>query len=468
MRHALSAAATFAIEEVAEAVRGEVRGRAGVRWAGVSIDSRTIARGELFFAIAGPRFDGHAFLAEAAARGAAAAVVERSVEAPSGLTLVRVADTTRALSDLAGHVRRLADLPVVVITGSMGKTTTKDMTAALLATAGPVLKTEGNLNNQFGLPLTLFRLRPEHTAAVLELGMSAKGELKALSLIARPDIAVLTNVAPVHLEFFGSVDEIAQAKAEVFAGLAPGGLAVLNGDDPRVRRAGEAWSGRVVWFGRDRRHEVSAENARGTAFGTRFDLRVGGQTLDVALPLPGFHFVMNFLAAAAVAHALGVEPQVLADAATHLLAAPHRGEMRRLGSGIILLDDCYNSNPEALEAASLALASAGGRRRVFILGDMRELGPRGPEFHREAGERLAQRTEVLAAVGPLAVHFLEGAKRGGMAPSALHAFPDAGAAAAAVPELVRPGDAVLVKGSRGVSLESVVEALLARYGEVDG
>jgi UDP-N-acetylmuramoyl-tripeptide--D-alanyl-D-alanine ligase len=468
MRCALSAPATFAIEEVAAAVRGEVRGPAGVSGTGVSIDSRTLARGELFFAIAGPRFDGHAFLAEAAGRGAAAAVVERTAEAPSGLPLVRVADTTRALSDLASHVRRLADLPVVAITGSMGKTTTKDMTAALLATQGPVLKTEGNLNNQFGLPLTLFRLRPEHTAAVLELGMSAPGELRALSLVARPDIAVLTNVAPVHLEFFASVDEIARAKAEVFAGLAPGGLAVLNGDDPRVRRAGEEWGGRVVWFGRDRRHDVSAENARGTAFGTRFDLKVGGQTVEVALPLAGFHSVMNFLAAAAVAHERGIEPTVVAEAATHLVAAPHRGEIRRLTGGITLLDDSYNSNPEALEAASQALASAGRRRRVFILGDMLELGPRAPEFHREAGARLAERTEVLAAVGPLALHFLEGAKRAGMATSALHAFPDAAAVAAALPDLVRPGDAVLVKGSRGVSLESVVEALLARYGEVRG
>jgi UDP-N-acetylmuramoyl-tripeptide--D-alanyl-D-alanine ligase len=166
-----------------------------------------------------------------------------------------------------------------------------------------------------------------------------------------------------------------------------------------------------------------------------------------------------------VAHARGIEPQVLAEAATHLVAAPHRGEIRRLSGGITLLDDSYNSNPEALEAASSALASA-GRRRVFILGDMLELGPRAPEFHREAGARLAERTEVLAAVGPLALHFLEGAKRAGMATSALHAFPDAAAVAAALPDLVRPGDAVLVKGSRGVSLESVVEALLARYGEV--
>ncbi len=468
MRHALSAPATFAIEEVAEAVHGEVQGRTGVPCSGVSIDSRTIAQGELFFAIAGPRFDGHAFLAEAAARGATAAVVEQPVEAPPGLTLVRVADTTRALSDLARHVRLLAEVPVVVITGSMGKTTTKDMAAALLATAGPVLKTEGNLNNQFGLPLTLFRLRPEHTAAVLELGMSAPGELRSLSLIARPDIAVLTNVAPVHLEFFASVDEIARAKAEVFAGLAPGGLAVLNGDDPRVRRAGEAWSGPVVWFGRDRRYEVSAEKVRGTAFGMRFDLKVGGQTVEVALPLPGVHFVMNFLAAVAAAHARGIKPEAMAEAATHLSAAPHRGEVRRLGGGITLLDDCYNSNPEALEAVSLALGSAGARRRVAVLGDMLELGQRGPEFHREAGERLAERIQVLAAVGPLAQHFLEGAKRAGMATGALHAFKDAAAAASAVPELVRPGDVVLVKGSRGINLELVVEALLARYGEVEG
>ena len=231
-----------------------------IAFTGVSIDSRTTPPGALFVAVRGPRFDGHDFLAEAARRGARAALVHRDAEAPAGLPLVRVADTTKGLADLARHVRREAALPVVAVTGSVGKTTTKDMTAHLLATRGPVLKTEGNLNNQYGLPLTLLRLKPEHTAAVLELGMSAPGEIRALSTLAEPDVATITRIAPVHLEFFPSVEAIAEAKAEILEGLRPGGAAVLNGDDPRVRAIGERFRGRVVWFGRDRRCEVSAEN----------------------------------------------------------------------------------------------------------------------------------------------------------------------------------------------------------------
>ena len=233
-----------------------------IAFTGVSIDSRTIPPGALFVAVRGPRFDGHDFLAEAAGRGARAALVHRDAPAPAGLPLVRVADTTKGLADLARRVRREAAIPVVAVTGSVGKTTTKDMTAHLLATRGPVLKTEGNLNNQYGLPLTLLRLKPEHTAAVLELGMSAPGEIRELSALAEPDVATITRIAPVHLEFFPSVDAIAEAKAEILEGLRPGGTAVLNGDDPRVRAIGERFSGRVVWFGRDRRFEVSAENER--------------------------------------------------------------------------------------------------------------------------------------------------------------------------------------------------------------
>jgi len=436
---------------------------------GVSIDSRTIERGEVFFAIAGPRFDGHDFLAEVAEKGAAAAVVHRDAATPPGLPLVRVADTTDALGDLARHVRlAAAELPVVVITGSVGKTTTKEMAAALLATRGPVLKTEGNLNNRYGLPLTLLGLRPEHTAAVLELGMSAPGELAALARIAQPDVAVITRVGPVHLEFFASVDAIAEAKAEVLDGLREGGVAVLNGDDPRLRRVGEARKRRVVWFGRDRRHEVSAESWRGTAFGMRFDLRVGGRTVDVALPLPGPHFVSNFLAAAAVAHVLGIAPEAMADAATRMTAPRHRGEVRRLREGVTLLDDCYNSSPDALEAAVVALGMASGRRRVAVLGDMLELGPAGPALHRERGAALAGRVDLVVGVGALAKELLEGARAGGLPAGRLRHFDDSAAAASAIGAIVEPGDAVLVKGSRGVRLEAVVDALGERFGEREG
>jgi UDP-N-acetylmuramoyl-tripeptide--D-alanyl-D-alanine ligase len=432
--------------------------------AGVSIDSRTVDPGELFVAIEGPRFDGHDFLAAAAARGARAALVRRDVEAPEDLALVRVADTTLALGDLARHVRRQADLPVVGVTGSVGKTTTKDMIAALLETRGPVLRTAGNLNNHWGLPLTLLGLGPEHTAAVLEMGMSGPGELRRLSGIALPDVAVITRVAAVHLEFFDSVDAIADAKAEILEGLGPGGTAVLNGDDPRLRRVGEAFGGRVVWFGRDRRSDVSAERWRGTAFGMRFDLRVGGETVDVALPLAGPHFVENFLAAAAAAHVLGITPGMMAEAATGLSAARHRGEVRRLGDGVVLLDDSYNSSPEALTAAVVALTLAPGARRVAVVGDMLELGERGPGLHRASGQTLAGKVDAVVGVGPLAAEIVAGAREGGLSAEAAHHFEDADSAAARIGTLVRGGDAVLVKGSRGIHLERVVDALVERFG----
>ena len=432
---------------------------------GVSIDSRTIVAGALFVALKGPRFDGHDFLLEAAGRGATAALVHREAPAPAGLPLVRVADTTKGLSDLARHVRREAALPIVGVTGSVGKTTTKDMTAHLLATRGPVLKTEGNLNNQYGLPLTLLRLAPEHTAAVLEMGMSAPGEIRALSRLAEPDVATITRVAPVHLEFFPSVDAIAEAKAEILEGLRPGGVAVLNGDDPRVRAIGERFQGRVVWFGWDRRHDASAESWGGTAFGMRFLLHLGGRTVDVALPLAGPHFVTSFLAAAAAAHVLGVSPEAMAEAAASLRPASHRGEVRRLGEEVVLLDDCYNSSPEALEAAVVTLGLAPGRRRVAVLGDMLELGPTGPMLHHAAGQALAGRVDVVVGVGALAKEIVEGARKAGLPGSSLHHFATAPDAVAAVEGLVRPGDAVLVKGSRGVRLETVVAAITSRFGE---
>jgi UDP-N-acetylmuramoyl-tripeptide--D-alanyl-D-alanine ligase len=328
-----------------------------------------------------------------------------------------------------------------------------------------VLKTEGNLNNQYGLPLTLLRLTSEHKAAVLELGMSAAGELRALTALAEPDVATITRIAPVHLEFFASIDAIADAKAEILEGLRPGGTAVLNGDDPRVRRIGERFAGRVVWFGRDRRFDVSAEAWRGTAFGMRFDLRVAGRTLDVALPLAGPHFVENFLAAAAAAHVLGVAPEAVAEAASRLRPAPHRGELRRLGEGVIVLDDCYNSSPAALEAAVVALGLVPGLRRVAVVGDMLELGATGPELHRVAGRALAGRVDVVVGIGPLAQEIVTGARDAGLAGAALAHFPDAASAARAVASLVTPGDAVLVKASRGMRLEQVVDALAARFGE---
>ena len=340
------------------------------------------------------------------------------------------------------------------------------MTARILETRGPVLRTEGNLNNHFGVPLTILRLRPEHTAAVVEIGMSAPGEIRTLTRIALPDVAVITKIAPVHLEFFPSVDAIAEAKAEILEGVPPGGTAVLNGDDPRVVRIAERFAGRIVWFGKDRRFEVSAERWRGTAAGMRFDLRVGGRAVDVALPLAGPHFVANFLAAAGAAHALGVSAEAMADAALRLAPARHRGEVRPLGERVVVLDDCYNSSPDALEAAAVALTLLPGRRHVAVVGDMLELGATGPALHRESGRSLGGRADVVVGVGPLAADIVDGAREAGLPEGSLHRFADADAAAAALGAgIVEGGDAVLVKGSRGVRLEKVVDALAARFGE---
>ncbi len=465
--NAVMTAAGLSLERVLAATAGRLVAPVpgGLALGSVSIDSRTLEPGALFVAIRGPRFDGHAFLDAARARGAAAALVEREVSVPSGLPIVRVADTTRALLDLARHVRRAFANPVVAVTGSVGKTTTKDMTAELLSSRGLVLKTEGNLNNQYGLPLTLLRLSSEHVAAVLELGMSAAGELRLLATASEPDLATITRIAPVHLEFFASLDAIADAKAEILEGLRPGGTAVLNGDDERLRRIGERFPGRVVWFGRDRRFDVSAENWRGTAFGMRFDLRIGGRALDVALPLAGPHFAENFLAAAAAAHVLGMAPEDVAEAATRMRPARHRGELRRLGEGVIVLDDCYNSSPVALEAAVVALGLVPGLRRIAVLGDMLELGAAGPKLHREAGRGLAGRVDVVVGIGPLAREIVAGARAAGHSAAGLVHFAAAEGAAEAVASLVTPGDAVLVKASRGMRLEQVLDALAARFGE---
>ncbi len=445
---------------------GDIRAAVGAQWTpdpgelvatGVSIDSRTLGRGDLFIAIQGPRSDGHHFVAQAAERGAVAAVVSRTV--PAALPLLVVGDTTRALADLARSVRKGFQAPVVAITGSTGKTTTKEFTAGLLAVRGTVLKTEGNLNNQFGLPLTLCRLEPTHRAAVLELGMSAPGELRVLTRIALPDVALITNVAPVHLEFFPSIAAIAAAKAEILDGLGGDGVVVLNHDDPHLRALGERCGRRVIWFGSSPDCDVSAAIQRSTLEGSTFDLLVRGRAIPIELAVPGRHAVDNFMAAAAVAFVLEVDPAALGGLAARLAPARHRGEVLRLSDGTLLLDDCYNSNPTAVVAAAATLGAVAGRRRVAFLGDMLELGERSPDLHRGAGERIAPWVDVLVAVGPLAQGFIEGARRPAQRAPECLAFDGASAAAAAAADVVRSGDVVLVKGSRGVGLETVVQRL---------
>ena len=460
--------AKLRLDEIARVSGGSIlQGPPELTFERYGIDSRRTEPGELFFAVPGRR-DGHDFVAAAAARGAAGAVVARPVAVPSaGFGLVRVEDTVAALQALAHAVLVREPVKVVGITGSVGKTTTKEFTAALLAPRFSVLKSEGNYNNHLGLALSLLRLEPGHDAAVLEMGMSAPGEIRALTRVAPPDVAVITNVSPVHLQFFRDLDEIARAKKEILDGAKPGAAAVLNADDPLVMKIASGFPGRKLTFGRAPGADVRAEELRSAGYsGFSFVLRYGQESALILLPFLNEAAVVNLLAAAAVSFALGLRLDDIRPAILGLRPLPGRGFLAEAPGGVRVYDDSYNSNPRALEAVLSSLAVLPAARKVAVLADMLELGPGEREFHARAGESVARTGwDVLVAVGPLAGIMADGALAAGLAASAVHRFADAQAAAGAVAGLVREGDLVLVKGSRGMRTETIVEALMARGKE---
>src|SRR5579872_3536102 len=441
------------------------------RLAGVSIDSRAVGRGQLFIAIRGPRHDGHDFVAAALQAGAEAAVVasERVSSYPAGIRgrLFAVGDTLAALQDLARAVRRAWGRRIAAVTGSVGKTTTKEILAALLGAKFRVLKSEGNLNNEYGLPLTLLRLEPEDKAAVVELGMSHGGELRRLAEIAEPEVGVVTRVAPVHLEFFASVEEIALAKRELIEGLAGAEpVAVLNADDPRVARFAEVARGRVLTFGCGGAADFRAERIQDHgAAGSEFDFIGPGERARLRLALPGRHSIENALAALAAASVWGVGAAEAADVLRNIKVGEMRGRLLEFAAGFALINDSYNSNPVALAAmVDLLMKTGDYRRRILAAGEMLELGPGSANLHREAGRRTAaQRLDCIVAVQGHAAQIVNGAIEEGMPASRAHFFGDSSAAAAFLAEFIEPGDLVLVKGSRGVKMERIVEALRAKY-----
>ena len=447
------------------------------RLAGVSIDSRTVKPGELFVAIRGPRHDGHNFVAAALAQGAIAGIVarDRLGEFPEEIRakLLSVEDTLRALQELA---RRYCDAwraakpgrRMAAITGSAGKTTTKEILAALLAARWRVLKSEGNLNNEYGLPLTLFRLGDEHDAAVVELGMSHRGELARLAEIAQPEVGVVTNVAAVHLEFFSSVDEIALAKRELIEGL--GGaepVAVLNADDPRVSRFSEGFRGRVLRYGFSESAEFRAENIEDLGVeGSAFDYESPEELGRLRLPLAGRHNVLNALAALAAASEWGISIADAKEVLPALRPASMRGEFLKFAAGFLVINDCYNSNPVALERMIDVLsATTGYRRKILVAGEMRELGPTAPELHRIAGERTAQRKSIdwIFGVAEDAEQIVRGAIAAGHPEAQAKFFASAEEAAKFLPGFVAAGDLLLIKGSRGVHMEVIAAALREKF-----
>ncbi len=428
---------------------------------GYSIDSRTVQRGEVFFAVRGDRLDGHDFVQAALEQEAVAAVIRKDQLAryPLRTRLLTVDDTLVALQTLATAVRRLWGKPLIGITGSTGKTTTKDAVAHVLSSRFRVMKSEGNLNNHFGLPLTLLKLEPEQDTAVIEMGMSHSGEIAALARIAQPEIGVVTNVAPVHLEFFESIAGIARAKYELVESLPAKGTAVLNADDEYVSQFGRDFRGRVVLYGLGPTADVRAENIeQRRPEGSVFDVVVGNNRERAAWRLVGVHNVYNGLAAVAAGLDRGLNLTEAVGALASLAPADKRGQVVQLGN-ITVINDCYNSNPTALQAMVKALAEMPAKRRIVVAGEMLELGPAGEEMHRQAGKHIAgAKIDVLVGVRGLAQNMVGAARQAGMRAEFVATPEEAGEWLA---RETREGDVVLLKASRGVKLERALERLVS-------
>ncbi len=456
-----------------------LNGLAGL--AGVSIDSRTVQSGELFIAIRGPRHDGHDHLAGAFERGAAAGVVAKGRY--SGYTpelqskLYAVDDTLVALQLLGARAieiwrRTKPGRMVGAVAGSVGKTTTKEILAALLGARLRVLKTQGNLNNEFGLPLTLLKIDDEDGAAVVELGMSHRGELAQLTKIAAPDVGVVTRVAVEHLEFFESIDEIALAERELIENLAwPGATAVLNVDDERVAKFSEVARGRLIRFGTGAAAEFRAEKIEERGIeGSEFDFVWPGGRVRLGLPLIGRHNVMNAVAALAAASVWGVGAEEAKRVFPALIPADKRGEVARFEGDVTVINDSYNSSPTALTALVGLLASTPGhRRRIIAVGEMLELGDSSEELHRECGRAAAALGKIdwIFGVQGYALDFIGAAIEAGFPRERTKFFENSQDAAKFLADFVTRGDLLLLKGSRGTRMERVLEAIDARHKRVE-
>jgi UDP-N-acetylmuramoyl-tripeptide--D-alanyl-D-alanine ligase len=442
---------------------------------GISIDSRTIGSGELFVAIRGDRFDGHDFVEAAMSRGALGAVVESgqaaavraTAQGSRDLVIVSVGDTTRGLQDIARDVRRRAGTKVVAITGSAGKTTTKEVAAEFLAARFRVFRNRGNLNNHIGLPLSLLELRSRPEVAVVELGMNHAGEIRTLVGVAEPEVRVWTNVGDAHVGFFASSDAIADAKAEVLEHARSTDLLVANADDDRIVARTKRFAGRVTTFGIHRVADVQATAVEDRGLkGSHALVRTPAGEIRIETPLLGSGNLANVLAATAVALEFGVPLDAIAARAARLQPAHHRGELLRLPGGVTLIDDSYNSSPSALRRALQVMKVAtGSARKIAVLGEMLELGAHAARLHQECGAAAADAgLDLLIAVGgPSAKVLADHACAGGMPGRAVFYATTSAEAADLAVQRVRPGDLVLVKGSRGIGTDVVVERLKAEY-----
>lgn len=445
---------------VAEATGGHLmQNGASVELQGISTDSRTVQPGDLFVPLRGDNFDGHDYLTQAIQRGAAACLSEEMI---GGLLVpvIKVNDTLKALGDLAAAVRRQFAGPVIGITGTSGKTTCKEMLAAILDHLGPGLKSAGNFNNLIGVPLTLFGLQPEHRWAIVEMGMSARGEIARLAEIAAPNIGLITNIGAGHLENFEGISGVARAKGELFISLPAEGIALINADDPEVFRLPVANGVRKVLFGLSSDAAIRADRITAQNGSVSFDLVIDGVVQRVVLPLPGRHNVANALGAAAAATVLGVKQQDIAAGLAAFKPCPGRMELLELPGEIVVLEDSYNANPLSMHAALDALHDLGKPgRRIAVLADMLELGPSAPKMHHQVGTAVAERADWLFVYGALAKEIARGARDAGLSDDKVFVAGSHDELAVRLLEILQAGDRVLIKGSRGMRMEKVTAAL---------
>jgi len=453
----------FTVEDVLRATKGKLlKGNVNTAVSGISTDSRTIKAGEFFVALTGEKFDGHDFIDQAVSRDTAGVLVSKDIEETSVETVIAVTDTLQALGDIARLYRSGFDVSVVGITGSNGKTTTKDLTASVLGQKYSVLRNEGNFNNAIGVPLTLFRLSRTHEVAVIEMGTGAPGEMSRLVEIAQPDVAVVTNIASTHQEFFGSVDAVAIEKGVLVRAASS---AVLNADDSRVANMSHAVNGKVISFGLlDSHVDVWADKIGQDSDGeSEFQLIVGKESIGVHLPSLGKHNIYNALAAASVGYLFRMDLHEIKEGLESYQGTPMRMQ-KVVANGITIIDDTYNSNPASLRAAVELLSTIECRgMRIAVVGDMLEMGEHSDELHREAGNFIADFSiQLLVTVGNEAAKMAEAALAAGIAEDSVVICETNSQAIAYLREILAAGDVALIKGSRGMKMEEIVKALKTR------
>jgi len=462
------------LAEISKAVGGTLAGQGSAVARGYSIDTRTLNPGDLFFAIKGPNFDGHNFVKQALEKKASGVVVESAFSADPESSpesgVIKVCSPTAALQALGQHVRRRWARPIIGVTGSAGKTTTKAMIGAVLSRKFKVLRTIGSLNNELGVPLTLLRLDPEHEIGVLEMGMSAKGEIRRLAEIAEPNEGLVTNVNPVHLEFFKSVDEIAEAKAELLEGLFEPRTAYLNNDDSRVRAMARKFDGRIITYGVKTASSYKAQQIQDRGIdGSTFTVHHGRRDIKFALPMFGTHNISNAMAAITVGASHDVPWDEIQAAVAGLKPEKMRGQVTRFRDGFAAIDDSYNSNPRALTEMIRFIGKLQGfSRKIIVAGEMLELGEESAALHQTCGrEAVTAGVDLVVGVQGMAKEILAGARAAGFSEEKLTFMPDSVEAGEFLARTVRSGDVVLIKGSRGVKLEQALNTLRARFSSLE-